>query len=37
MNINKIISAAAAALIAVAASATTYTGPKTDGKKKLEE
>ena len=37
MNINKIISAAIAAFIAVAASATTYTGPKTDGKKKLEE
>ena len=37
MNINKIISAAIAALIAVATSGTAYAGPKNDGKKKLEE
>ena len=37
MNINKIISAAIAALIAVASSAAAYAGPKNDGKKKLEE
>lgn len=37
MNINKIISAACAALIAVASSAAAYAGPKNDGKKKLEE
>ena len=37
MNIKKIIFAAIAALIAVASSATTYAGPKNDGKKKMEE
>lgn len=37
MNIKKIISAATAALIAVASSAAAYAGPKNDGKKKLEE
>ena len=37
MNINKIISAAIAVLIAVATSGTAYAGPKNDGKKKLEE
>ena len=37
MNINKIISAATAALIAVASSVAAYAGPKNDGKKKLED
>ena len=37
MNINKIISASAAALIAFASSAAAYAGPKNDGKKKLED
>ncbi len=37
MNIKKIISAVAAALITVVSSAAPHTGPKNDGKKKLEE
>ena len=37
MKINKIVSAAIAAIIAIASSTTAYAGPKTDGKKKLED